>query len=107
MQGVRQVAVPAGRRDNYSVWLSLSECGRRGKVCYLRFTCYSGRTFGEIFGEIDIVKCFVFFQKTALSGPVGAPVGVKTVGDGAGVCYSVLCFFLFISCHLELHPPLC
>ena len=35
---VRQVAVP-WTSDNYSVWLSSSECGTGGKVCYLRLPC--------------------------------------------------------------------
>jgi len=33
------VAVPVGRPDNYSVWLSWSECCTGYEVCHLRLTC--------------------------------------------------------------------
>jgi len=41
LEEVRQVAVSVGRRDNYSVSLSSSECATGGEVCYLQLTCFS------------------------------------------------------------------
>ena len=35
LEEVRHVAAPVGRQTN-SVWLSSSECGTVGEVCYLR-----------------------------------------------------------------------
>jgi len=91
LEEVRQVAVPyaVGRRDNYSVWSSLSECGTGDEVCPLQLTFYPDDAMPARCMSVCLPVCLLRNVRIAESEPY---------------CHSILFVCLSVRSFRDLQP---